>query len=140
MSADTQIDLLFVYGTLRKGAEHLMAKYLGQKSDPVGEGEMAGKLFKVDFYPGAIFEPHSPYRVKGEVFRLHDPLKLFMVLDGYEGYTPQAHANSLFIRDVVPVSINGIHQDCWVYLFQQATEGLPFIEHGDFLQYSIENA
>lgn len=140
MATDTEINLLFVYGTLRKGADHLMATYLNKKSEYVGEAEMTGQLFKVDFYPGAIFEPHSPSRVKGEVFALHNPLKLFLVLDGYEGYTPQARANSLFIREIVPVKIGETHQDCWVYLYQQSTEGLPFIEHGDFLRYALENA
>ncbi|RIV22251.1 gamma-glutamylcyclotransferase [Fibrisoma montanum] len=56
-SSTSVMDLLFVYGTLRRGAHNETATYLHQRSTYVGTGYLPGKLFEVDWYPGAVYQP-----------------------------------------------------------------------------------
>ncbi|WP_192579102.1 gamma-glutamylcyclotransferase family protein [Fibrisoma limi] len=56
-SSTSVMDLLFVYGTLRQGARNEAAAYLHQRSRHVGIGFLPGKLYYVDWYPGAVYQP-----------------------------------------------------------------------------------
>ncbi|MEM7658591.1 MAG: gamma-glutamylcyclotransferase family protein [Bacteroidota bacterium] len=134
----TESSYLFVYGTLLKGSENLMSAFVKKKSEKVGRGSIRGRLFKVDFYPGAVFDPKSPIRIKGDILKLDQVEKVLEVLDGYEGFEEGDWENSLFIRKVLPVQKDsGETLYCWVYLFHQATEPYPEIDSGDFLAYEL---
>lgn len=132
------LDTLFVYGTLLRDAEHLMANYLQERSKFLGIGFMPGELYKVDFYPGAIHDPTSDYQVRGELYQLQEPQKVFEVLDGYEGYDSQDPDNCLFLRKKVNIAQEGSLLLSWVYVYNQSPEGLPFIPSGDFLKYEFQ--
>ncbi|MDX2245440.1 MAG: gamma-glutamylcyclotransferase family protein [Bacteroidia bacterium] len=134
--ADTlkKSDKLFVYGTLLRDTENPMSAYLKSKSTFVNEGTMSGKLFKVDFYPGAVFLPESNQKVHGEIYSIQNPEEVFEVLDTYENYTPQAPEQSLFTRKVVPVNVAGETVYCWAYLYNHRTEGLKQLDSGYFLE------
>ncbi|MEZ4774772.1 MAG: gamma-glutamylcyclotransferase family protein [Bacteroidia bacterium] len=127
-------DKLFVYGTLLRDTENPMSAYLKSKSTFVGEGSMRGKLFKVDFYPGAVFLPEINQQVFGEIYSILHPEEVFEVLDTYEGYVPQAPEQSLFTRKVIPVKTAGETLYCWAYLYNHPTVGLKQLDSGYFLE------
>ncbi|MEM7370709.1 MAG: gamma-glutamylcyclotransferase family protein [Bacteroidota bacterium] len=132
------LDILFVYGTLLKDAEHLMSSYLLERSTFLGPGMMPGQLYKVDFYPGAIHDPASETQVYGELYQLSEPQKVLEVLDGYEGFDPQNEAHSLFRRTQVEIMQDGNLLTSWVYVYNQSPEGFPLIPSGDFLKYEFQ--
>ncbi|MEZ4851362.1 MAG: gamma-glutamylcyclotransferase family protein [Bacteroidia bacterium] len=127
-------DLIFVYGTLLRDTENPMSQYLESKSDYIGMGYMPGTLYKVTFYPGATFDPNSKSKVWGEVSRLHDPEQVFQVLDTYEDFNPKKPNKSLFIRDIVPVNIDGEVFYCSSYIYNHTTDGLEVLDSGYFLK------
>ncbi|MEC4749948.1 gamma-glutamylcyclotransferase [Methylomicrobium sp. Wu6] len=46
--------LLFVYGTLRRGSDHPIARHLADNAEWLGFGEFHGLLFDIGAYPGAV--------------------------------------------------------------------------------------
>lgn len=130
---------MFVYGTLLKGAENMMSSYLKSKSTFVSEALMPGSLYKVDFYPGAVYERDSGRMVLGELYQLHEPEKSLEVLDTYEGYDPQQPEQSLFVREQVEVFAGETRHACWTYLYNLPTDDLLLIESGDFLRFDVES-
>ncbi len=129
---------LFVYGTLLKKAGNMMATFLSEKSIYMGEGEMAGMLYKVDFFPGAIHDPAAESTVKGELYELHDAQKVLEVLDTYEGFNPEDVSNSLFVRKEVDIESEGQLWNAWVYLYNMPVNSHELIPSGDFLKYDVE--
>lgn len=127
-------DLLFVYGTLRRGSHRRMHRQLAQSADLVGSARFRGRLFRVAAYPGAVASPHAADSVRGEVYRLRDPA-LLPVLDRYEGCDP---------RDPTPPYVRRLEQvtldddaaivRSWIYLYARPTDGLERIMSGDFLE------
>lgn len=98
----------------------------------VGEGSFPGKLYRVDWYPGAVYFPDVKSKVWGEVCRIFDFEKLIPELDDYEDVLDDESA-SLYLRRQVPVQlVDGQLLDCWTYLYNQPTGNLPIIEGGKF--------
>lgn len=83
-------DLLFVYGTLRRGERASLGDgFYGAGTAFIGKDEVNGEIFDLGSYPGAMvvgdyFDPKKP-RVVGDVFRIKDA-SIVALLDAYEGY------------------------------------------------------
>ena len=76
--------LLFVYGTLRRGGErYSLLERLGAAY--VGKGSVAGELYDLGAYPGALKSRSKSARVVGEVYHLPDTTQALRSLDEYEG-------------------------------------------------------
>lgn len=131
---DSACDLLFVYGSLRRGASHhhtlerLRARL-------VGPGSVRAELYDLGPFPGArpaTPDPDVPApdkgqakrdaharalpRVLGELYRLQNPARDLKVLDSYEGFRPSAPARSLFRRELARVSRHGeVATPAWIY-------------------------
>ena len=99
---------------------------------------MPGLLYKVDFYPGALFDKESGRMVLGEVYQLADVNKVLEVLDTYEGYERSDDENSLFVRREVEVLQGNEVISCWAYLYNHPVQRLSLIPSGDFLKYDVE--
>jgi len=100
-------------------------------SNYIGKGHFNGKLFRVEWYPGALYEPEAPTQVHGEIYQLNS-LEILQELDEYEDVLEDEEA-SLYVRKVVPVRDGqGIVWDCWVYLYNKPVLDLPLIEDGCF--------
>jgi gamma-glutamylcyclotransferase (GGCT)/AIG2-like uncharacterized protein YtfP len=112
-----------------------MARYLQQNSDFVGEGTFPGRLYDLGSYPGAVYEAQAATQVFGHILRLHDPEKPFKILDLYEGITNAQADQNEYWRTVIPVNFNNQPLDCWVYLYNFATDKLPEISGGNYLHY-----
>jgi gamma-glutamylcyclotransferase (GGCT)/AIG2-like uncharacterized protein YtfP len=127
---------LFVYGTLMSGFSNPFAELLQQQSEWVGEGTMCGSLYRISWFPGALYQPQSADRVRGEVYRLRQPDSLLKALDEYEEVLPD-EAHSLYLRREVPVCLrSGRTLTCWTYLYNQPVEGLEWVPGGNFKNLS----
>lgn len=128
------MNYLFVYGTLRRTANHAMHEALQRQAQWVDEGSVPGKLYLIDWYPALIRSEETGDLVKGEVYWLPDPERTFAELDPYEGYYPEDEAHSDYLRQPETVQLsNGTTVQAWVYIYNLPTLGLMQIESGDFL-------
>ena len=109
-------ELLFVYGTLRRGSTRGgFAARLEAEADWLGAAQVRGSLYQVHpDYPG-LAEPQSENDwITGEVWEFADPA-LWAALDQYEG--------AEYVRVRRPVTItngemaNGEPREAWVYLY-----------------------
>lgn len=117
------------------GFENDFAKKLRTKAQFQGKGKFPGILYRVSWYPGAIYLPNVNSFVCGEIFKLYDDPSLIQELDDYEDLS-EDESISLYIRKKIPVMMfDGHVLDCWTYLYNQSVEGIDIIPHGDFYQF-----
>lgn len=125
-------EYLFVYGTLMRGFDNPFAEKLREHSVFEGNGSFPGLLYKVEWYPGAIYLPESPDLVYGEVYQIQDAADLLRELDGYEEVIEEQSA-SLYLRKIIPVKMEDQRMlNCWTYLYNQTIAGLTKIISGNF--------
>ena len=104
-------ELLFVYGTLRRGAQRGgFAARLEAEADWLGAARIRGRLYQVHpDYPGMAEAEGEDEWVAGEVWEFADPA-LWAALDQYEGEE--------YVRVRRPVTMaNGEPREAWVYLY-----------------------
>ncbi len=124
---------LFVYGTLMKGFKNPTARHLHQTQEFIGEGFFPGLIFKVRFYPGAVYLPEAETKVYGHLFKItQNRDELFNRLDQYEGVGPQFPKPNEFIREIIPVNFDGKQQPAYSYLFNKPYNQYPLISSGNF--------
>ena len=66
-----QTELLFVYGTLRRGSDHANAARLARESEWLGTATLVGTLFRVSWHPALVLVGDDV--VTGDLLRLTDP-------------------------------------------------------------------
>lgn len=122
---------LFVYGTLRSGGSHEMARLLRANSELIGPAELPqSRLLNVGRYPGVVRANGERTSVKGDLFQLTDPTVLAR-LDRYEDCDLRAPKASEFIRRQRLVRLhNGRRARAWVYEYNRPTAGLTPIASG----------
>lgn len=122
---------LFVYGTLRSGGSHEMARLLRANSELIGPAELPqSRLLNVGRYPGVVRAAGERTTVKGDLFQLTDPTVLSR-LDRYEDCDLRAPKASEFIRRQRLVRLrNGRRARAWVYEYNRPTAGLTPIASG----------
>lgn len=108
---------LFVYGTLKNDAQNEVARFLRDHATFLGEGIMAGRMFDLGEYPGAVFIENGGEQVSGHVFKMTEPALVLKVLDEYEGIGSEFPEPHEYVRQVVPVSFRQEVLNCWVYLY-----------------------
>ncbi|MCF0056632.1 gamma-glutamylcyclotransferase [Dyadobacter sp. CY356] len=130
-------DFLFTYGTLMQGFSNPFAERLHTLSTFTGKGSFPGTLYKIDWYPGAVYEEENQSRIFGEVYKITVPEILFPELDEYEDVFDDEE-KSLYLRKIIPVLMtDGSTINCWIYLYNQDTTDLEIIESGDFRQVNL---
>src|SRR5579859_790866 len=97
-------ELLFVYGTLRKGER---AFRMMEGSTSLGEGTIQGAIYHLGAFPGLKLTGDSV--VVGELYEVEGLHKF----DHYEGYP------IMYERKKVPVQVKGLADpvEAWVYTF-----------------------
>lgn len=129
---EKECQFLFTYGTLMSRFENEYSRLLHKSAILVGEGMMAGRLYRIDWYPGAIFEPFSIENVYGEVYKLQSSSAMFLLLDEYEDII-QDISKSLYRRIMVPITmVSGEIVNSWAYVYNQPTTDLDEIISGRF--------
>lgn len=122
---------LFVYGTLRRGFGHPMHDRLSRYASLVGPASTAGQLFDMGRYPAAVVATREDDLIHGELYELDDSDEVWPWLDEYEGYFPGDAADSLFVRRVALVDIEGrepLH--AWIYWYNRPVDGFEHIASG----------
>jgi gamma-glutamylcyclotransferase (GGCT)/AIG2-like uncharacterized protein YtfP len=144
-------DLLFVYGTLRRGfSHHHLLKRL--RARPVGRGSVRAELYDLGSFPGArpaaldavapatggvqtrrSAQAGATSRVAGELYQLQNARRDLKVLDGYEGFRPSAPGRSFFRRELTEVSLGGgAVRPAWVYWLNRKVTPGRLIAEGDY--------
>lgn len=129
-------DYLFVYGTLLKGFDSYMSKFLNRNADFMGEAYIQGKLYEISCYPGVTLSKIPSEKVFGHLFKVHEFDKIFKILDDYEGVgdTTSEHANE-YRRELIDTFLNdGRVLRTWVYVYNNATDHLRLIVSGNYLK------
>ena len=128
--------LLFVYGTLMRRLKLDVHLVLARQAVYVHEATMQGVLFSAGKFPAAVLSDRPDHTVVGEVYRMHDPIHLFAMLDSYEDFKPNDEASSLFVRRHVNVRLHSaVESQAWVYLYNRSLVGLQVIAGGDYAQH-----
>ncbi len=124
---------LFVYGTLRRDFDGQRHPFLSKGCDDLGKAYFSGKLYDLGSFPGVVPSNNPNDRVKGEVYRLHQPEGILARLDEYEG---AVGADPLYRRELVDVILeNGKAIKAWIYIFNRDVRDFQRIESGDYVEY-----
>ncbi len=135
-------NLLFVYGTLRRGLGGTPRAALERHARWEGRGRLAGRLFMAEGYPAAVAAPEGSQWVVGDLYRVWRPAPLFAVLDRYEDARlggpadrpPDRRSLGEYRRERHRIAAeDGSPRLAWVYLYNRSVEGLTPIASGDFL-------
>lgn len=122
---------LFVYGTLMKGLRQDWQVKVGARL--AGHGSIAGRLYDLGDYPGAVWSMDGRGQVLGELYELHNPDIAIAILDEYEEFFPAQPEKSLFVRKVVPVTMeNGTQKEAWVYFYNRKVDEADWIPGGNY--------
>ena len=113
-------DLLFVYGTLRKGEGSDLS--ISSGAEFVSEDDINGNIYNLGWYPGVTIGGNNV--VHGEVFKLTDA-SIIRQLDIYEGYP------NLYDRSVVETKGG---RRVWVYTINRECGENERIQSGDWLK------
>jgi gamma-glutamylcyclotransferase (GGCT)/AIG2-like uncharacterized protein YtfP len=131
-------DTIFVYGTLRRDANSEMHQLLAKYAEFVDDATYQGKLYKVDYYPGAVPSDDPNDMVQGEVYLLHQADVTLPLLDQYEEFGPEFPEPNEYIRLKQTVALkNGLTVMAWVYVYNRPTESLGLIESANFIQQPL---
>ena len=125
-------NLLFVYGTLRRGSPHPMRRALDEGAAFIGEGTVPGRLYEIDGYPGLLPPRTAEERVRGDLFRILDP-SLLDRLDDYEECSPRFPPPHEYrrVRRIVRLD-DGREYSAWVYEYLFPVREERFIPSGDY--------
>ncbi len=125
-------DLLFVYGTLRRGVCANRFRHLMRGCAYRTKGSLRGQLYEVAGYPGAVATERTRDRIHGELYRVIDARALIR-LDAYEECSGGFTEPHEFVRRRRRVTLeNGRRVWAWVYLFNHDTAELRRIRSGDY--------
>ena len=122
---------LFVYGTLRPGCAPEEVAHAAAKLLPVGEASVAGELYDLGHFPGAILSNDPQRRISGLVFRLPEDDGVLRALDEYEEFFPVAPETCQFHRVPCEAQMTtGSTLPCWIYVYVRDLTGARRIEDG----------
>lgn len=127
----TAVRHVFVYGTLRRGGANDINR-LHPAPRYVGMGEVQGRLYHIDWYPGLTLGGEDAVTVVGEVYAIAPELEA--VLDGIEQIEP--HADSEYAKRDLDILVQGRPIRCLVYEINPArVRGKALIGHGDWILF-----
>lgn len=131
MTAVMEDMLLFVYGTLRRGTGHAMARRLADEAMWLGAATVEGRLYRVDWYPALV--PASGL-VVGDLFRLGRCEVSLAWIDAYEGCGADDVEPHEYRRAWIAVDCGGKRLRAQTYIWNRPLEGLSLIGSGDWLR------
>jgi gamma-glutamylcyclotransferase (GGCT)/AIG2-like uncharacterized protein YtfP len=122
---------VFVYGTLRRGGSNDINQ-LEPAPRYVGMGEVKGRLYHLDWYPGLALGGEEAVTVVGEVYEIAPLLEA--LLDHIEQIVP-GEASEYFKRELA-VEVEGRQLQCLVYeINPDRVPGQQSIGHGDWIRF-----
>ena len=123
------VNPVFVYGTLRKGGSN---HFRMANSEFVGAGRIAGKMYRIDWYP-ALSCGGETY-VRGELYLVSD--RDLIALDLFEGITPDAEEPREYRRVKSLVLLDsGDKKEAWVWEWAGGLGAAQPLDGEDWLAY-----
>lgn len=120
---------LFVYGTLRNDYDLKLKNQVSKDMEYVGRAKVGASLYDLGRYPGAIKEKsNNNNEVVGDVFLVNDPVRIFKILDKYEGETFSRKKDQVKLR-------SGKLVNAWVYWYNLKPDKNRIIKYKDYLNY-----
>lgn len=127
--------LLFVYGTLRVGSSHPMARRLRSGAKLIGKASAPGALYDLGYYPGATFASDVRTLVAGEVFALEPRTRLIAELNAYEGAEIDA-IGSMYGPVEIEVALDrGGNREALVYALKRVPVWAKPVASGDWIAH-----
>lgn len=130
-TSDNGSELVFVYGTLRRGGSNAFRM---DGAEFVGEGFVRGKLYAISWYPGLVVEDGAG-EVRGDVFRVGSDL--LIALDEFEGLSAGEIEGSEYRRVITRVYLHGVSTDegieAWAYEWIGSVDESTRILSGDWM-------
>lgn len=112
---------VFVYGTLRRGGSNAWRM---EGATFMDAATTRGHLYRVDWYPGAIFDETAASTILGELYII--PPEPLRQLDAFEGQEYER------IKIMVTTSSQQTYE-AWAWQYLPPTEHLSKIPSGDWL-------
>lgn len=120
---------VFVYGTLRKGGSN---HFRMEAADFLGRGNIAGRMWKIDWYP--ILIRGGDTTVRGELYLVSE--ENLALLDEFEGITPDSAKPREYRRVKTTVTLNcGGQREAWVWEWGGATALAEPLDGDDWLAF-----
>ncbi|MDH5753240.1 MAG: gamma-glutamylcyclotransferase [Deltaproteobacteria bacterium] len=132
--------LLFCYGTLRRGTGHELSLLLERREKYLGRARFEGVLYDMGSYPAALSVAGSHPGILGDVYALYHPGEVLDIMDRYEGCTENDIRPHEYRREKHAVRMEpggpatGVAR-AWVYVLNRDPGTAPRIEGGDYLSY-----
>ena len=121
-------DLVFVYGTLRRGASN---HFRMAGADFVAAGTVGGRIYRIDWYPGLVLDAGGG-RIHGEVFAVRE--ELLAALDVFEGASTEEVEGCEYRRVRTEVQTGGGGSlVAWVWEWLGPVDEAKAIPGGDWL-------
>jgi gamma-glutamylcyclotransferase (GGCT)/AIG2-like uncharacterized protein YtfP len=106
----------------------------------VGRGTIRANLYDLGDYPGArVLGAEPGQRVRGELYRLRAPDRALKIFDKYEEFFPLRPNKSLFVREVLPVTLeDGRRKRAWAYLYNRGIANARLIPTGRYRDTRVD--
>jgi gamma-glutamylcyclotransferase (GGCT)/AIG2-like uncharacterized protein YtfP len=127
-------DLVFFYGTLMAGFDRRQRAGMDANLKYLGRGSIQAALFDLGLYPAAVPAPDGV--VWGELYEVIDAPTVLAALDQIEGYRPDDHDRSLYVRSRAAVALpDGSSESAWAYFYNAPLGRATRIASGDYLEH-----
>jgi gamma-glutamylcyclotransferase (GGCT)/AIG2-like uncharacterized protein YtfP len=128
-------EYLFLYGTLLSGKLSNEAAAIVRQLRPVAPARVAGRLYDLGEYPGAVVDRSARTSIKGVLFELPNDDSVLRTLDDYEEFDRVNKKNSLFVRiRAVAKLADGTRVSSWIYVYNRDPGSAHLIAGGDYAQ------
>jgi gamma-glutamylcyclotransferase (GGCT)/AIG2-like uncharacterized protein YtfP len=126
---DSSPQLVFVYGTLRRGGSNHFRMAGAEFLSP---GCISGRLYRIDWYPGLVLDPAGD-EIHGEIYSVGP--ELLSALDAFEGLSAGEIEGSEYRR----IQTSVIKQDsqllsAWVWEWRGIVDESQRLFDGDWLK------
>jgi gamma-glutamylcyclotransferase (GGCT)/AIG2-like uncharacterized protein YtfP len=123
------MEYVFVYGTLLKHFNNEVLQPIQTYLQEVSIGLVKAELYDLGQYPGLVEITGAAHTVKGEVYSVAEPDKVFAVLDEYEGEEYERKRKLIRLNNSKTIR-------CWVYVYRQKLSPEHIrIMNGDYLAF-----
>lgn len=121
-------ELVFVYGTLRRGGSN---HFRMEGAEPIADGRISGRLYRISWYPGLVLDETGD-DIVGEVYSVD--LEMLGNLDAFEGVSAGETEDSEYRRIQTTVTrADGETLKAWVWEWLGEVDEAQRLDHGDWL-------
>lgn len=129
------LEFVFFYGTLMTPFNRPGRQRVDGDMTFVGPGIIRAALFDLGIYPAATPADDGSI-VRGELYQMNDSAAVLAALDEIEGYRPTEPERSLYVRELIDVSLDyGRLEKAWVYFYNAPLGRAQRIDSGDYLEH-----